>query len=174
MTPRIGRAKVGIALLTVLCISGCRQTTGDRGVTRTEFTWWVATTNSVPGIDKGAVTVVTFKAGPPEGVAFVLWSDLSSTYGSGGVNAEGASYAGYHSGPGDRRVDFRVKSSDGKSGSMTIAGDVYDLSNGSLFLVSTRAQRPVVAQIMFDVRSFPQGNAIRDLARSNPQIRGFF
>ncbi|HEV3084297.1 MAG TPA: hypothetical protein VGY66_31335 [Gemmataceae bacterium] len=59
-------------------------------------------------------------------------------------------------------------------GSITIAGVNYDLAKGSLFLVSAREELPKVAQINFDLSGFPEGDALKAFAKSNPQIREFF
>jgi hypothetical protein len=122
------------------------------------------------------VTFITLKAGSPEGVSFVVWSDLpNGASGSGGTDASGgASYTGHHQSAKGRRVEYRAKTTDGKSGSVTIGGTDYDLAKGSLFLVSTSFDPPKVAQISFDLSGFPKGDALKEYAKSNPEIRDFF
>ena len=176
MPTAIQETLVKTALCALICIAGCGQRKPtEYGVARSEIGWTTSGTNPVPGIDEASVTFITLKAGPPEGVPFVVWSDLpNGSSGSGDGSARGASYEGRHSATDGRRVEFRAKTTDGKSGSITIAGVDYDLAMGSLFLVSTSDDPPKVAQISFDLSGFPKGDALKELAKSNPQIRGFF
>jgi hypothetical protein len=163
MPTRIREALVGTALLALICIAGCEHKPAEQGVVQGGASWQSSATNPVPGIDEASVTFITLKAGPPQGVPFVVWSDLpNGTSGSGGGSAGGASYEGHHSATNGRRVEFRAKTTDGKSGSITIAGVDYDLAKGSLFLVSTRNDPPKVAQITFDLSGFPKGDALKD------------
>jgi hypothetical protein len=130
----------------------------------------------MPGIDAGSVSFITLNAGPPASVSFVVWSDLSNGAGGGGQgSARGATYEGRHSSNDGRRIEFRARTTDGKSGTITIAGVEYDLAKGSLFLVSSSDDPPRVAQITFDLSGFPKdSDALKEFAKSNSEIRGFF
>ena len=176
MPTRIREALVDTLLLTLICIAGCGHKPSEQGISQSFASWWSNPTNPVAGIDEGSVAFITLKAGPPEGVPFVVWSDFQGGLnGSGGDSAQGASYQGHLFAADGRRVEFQAKTSDGKSGSITIAGVDYDLAIGSLFLVSTREDPPKVAQLAFDLSGFPsEGSAPKELAKSTPQIRGFF
>jgi len=57
--------------------------------------------NAIPGIDEAYVSFITLKAGPPEGVTFVIWSDLSKVAGGrgGGGGWKGAYKEGHLLGP---------------------------------------------------------------------------
>jgi hypothetical protein len=162
--------------LALLCVAGCSQQRQEQGIAQSGTSWSSGGADRVPGIDEGSVTFITLKAGPADGVPFVVWWDLPyNVSGSGGGSAQGASYEGRFAGADGRRVEFRARTADGKSGSVTIAGVDYDLAKGSLFLVSTRDHPPKVVQVPFDLSGFPSdGNALRELARATPQIRGFF
>jgi hypothetical protein len=163
------------ALLALICIAGCGGHPTEYGVAKSEISWTKSATNSVPGLDEASVTFITLKAGPPSGVPFVVWSDLpTGTAGHGEGSVRGAFYEGYHRATGGRRVDFHAKTTDGKAGSITIAGVDYDLAKGQLFLVSAQRDPVKVAQISFDLNGFPKEDALQELAKSNPQIRGFF
>jgi hypothetical protein len=106
---------------------------------------------------------------------FVVWSDQAyEASGRGEGSARGAVYEGHHRAKDGRRVDFHAKTTDGKTGRITIAGVDYDFSNGSLFLISTRQEPPTVAQIRFDLSGLPKADAAKELAKSNPQVRDFF
>lgn len=180
MPARIREAPLGAAIFALICIVGCGQPTtyGTRG--RDHF--WssgAGATSSVPGIDEGSVSLVTLTAGPPEGLSFAVWSDLPNgaaghgSAGSGG-STPGASYEGHHRASDGRRVEFRAKTVDGKSGNITIAGIDYNIANGSLFLVSAREDPPRVSQITFDLSGFPKDDTFKEFAKSSPQIRDFF
>jgi hypothetical protein len=172
---------VGTTLLGLICIAGCGpQKAAEYGVASSEISSTTSAAEPIPGIDEFSVTFVTLKAGPPDGLPFVVWSDLiggSSGHGEGGVR--GATYEGHHQASNGRRVDFHAKTSDGQAGCMTIAGVDYDLAKGSLFLVSGRQGPPKVAQISFDSTGFPKvgglrSDALRELANSKAEIRAFF
>ena len=162
-------------LIVLVCVSGCGRETTVRGITSSGSSWTATTTDSTPGIDTACVTFITLEAGPPEGVPFVVWSDLSSGGGSGSSTATSASFRGHHRGHGNRRVDFHVETTDGQTGTITIAGVAHDLGKGSLFLISTQHDPPKVAQIDFDMNNFPDGKEhLINLANSSQDIRTFF
>jgi hypothetical protein len=164
-----------IAALLVALLAGCDHKPVEQGVAESHTYWQSSSANPIPGIDEAFVTFVTLKAGPAEGVPFAVWSDLlNGASGGGGGSGGGASYEGNHSATDGRRVEFRAKTTDGKSGSITIAGVDYDLAKGSLFLVSTSGGPPKVAQVTVDLSGFSKSEAIKELAKSNLQIRGFF
>ena len=176
MATRTARAPVTPVFLALLCFAGCSQQHQEQGIAQSGASWSSGGADRVPGIDEGSVTLITLKAGPAEGVPFVVWWDLPyNVSGSGGGSARGASYEGRFSGADGRRVEFRAKTADGRSGSVTIAKVDYDLAKGSLFLVSTRDHTPKVAQVSFDLSRVPSGgNELQELARATPQIRNFF
>ena len=166
---------VGSAVLAIICFVGCGRQRAEYGVAESEISWTTRATNPVPGLDEALVTLVTLKAGPPGGLPFAVWSDLpNETSGQGEGSVHGAFYDGHHRAMDGRRVDFRAKTADGKVGSITIAGVDYDFAKGQLFLVSARQEPVQVTQISFDLNGFTNADALKGLAKSNPQIRGFF
>jgi hypothetical protein len=175
MATTIQDTLVATALLALICLAGCGQRNTVYGVAPSSATWMSSTSNPVAGVDEASVTFVTLKAGPPDGVPFVVWFDSAlEASGRGEGSVRGAFYEGHHRANHGPRVDFLAKTSDGKTGSITIAGVEYDFSKGSLFLISTLQDPPTVAQISLDLTGFPKGNAIKEFAKSNPQVRGFF
>ena len=172
---------VRATFLGLICVASCGpKKTTEYGVASSEVSWTTNATDRIPGIDEFSVTFVTLKAGPPEGLPFVVWSDLpDGSSGKGEGSVRGASYAGQHHASNGRRIDFHAKTTDGKAGSMTIAGVDYDFAKGALFLVSARQDPPTVTQLSFDSNRFPKGgglkgDALRELAKSKPEIRAFF
>ncbi len=175
MVPKIREATVGTAFLALICVAGCGGNTTWYGVTESGTSWSSSAANAVPGIDEGSVTFVTLQCGPPEGVPFVVWSDLpNGTGGHGEGSARGAFYQGYHRANGGRRIDFHGKTTDGKTGSINIAGVDYNFAKGSLFLISTRQDPPEVDQISFDLKGLQDVDAVKELAKLDPEIRLFF
>ncbi len=164
-------------LIALICASGCRQE-GARGITRSDSNWTVGINEpgATPGIDAASVTFITLLAGPPAGVPFVVWSDLPNG-GAGRVDAQadGTAYKGDHRATDGRRVEFRAETTDGKTGTITIAEVSYDLAGGALFLVSTQNGPPAVAQVEYDLSTFPKGkDPLIEFAKSNEDIRAFF
>jgi len=177
MPYRIRKAIVGTMFVALICAAGCggNGNPTQYGTVADERSWSSSATNAVPGIDEGSVTLVTLKCGPPGGVPFVVWSDLpNGTSGHGEGSARGAFYEGQHRASDGRRIEFRAKTTDGKTGSITIAGVDYDFGLGSLFLISTHQVPPQVAQISLDVGALTRADAVKEFAKSNTQIRGFF
>jgi hypothetical protein len=175
MGSRIRQATVGTAFLALICVAGCGGKGTVQGVTETDTSWSSSAANAVPGIDEGSVTFVTLKCGPPEGVSFVVWSDLpNGTGGRGEGSARGAFYQGYHRANDGRRIDFHGKTTDGRTGSINIAGVDYDFAKGTLFLISKQQDPPEVDQISFDPSGLQKVDAVKELAKSNPEIRTFF
>ncbi len=181
MNYRIPQFLIDAALVAILCVSGCQQQPRHYGITEGQFGWItkINDPNATPGIDAASVTFITLKAGPPEGVPFVVWSDLpNGRSGSGGGRVGGASYKGHHRATDGRRVEFHAATTDGKTGTITIADVTYDLANGSLFLISTHDGKdapPQIAQIAFDTSKFPKDkDQLIKLAKSNAEIRAFW
>ncbi len=164
------------ATLLLVCLAGCRQPHGVYGVATGGSSWTEGVSDGTPGIDAASVTVITMQSGPPEGVPFVVWSDLPNggdAHGSGQFRS--ASYKGSHHASDGRKVAFHAETTDGTSGVITIEGVRYDLALGALFLVSSRTDPVTVVQLSVDVRDFPQGkDELMALAKSDQVIREFF
>jgi hypothetical protein len=168
-------AIVGTTLIACVCLAGCDRKQRVQGV-ESSTSWFTGGSEGIPGVDEACVTFETLKAGPPEGVSFVVWSDLlNGSSSAGSASGQGASCEGRHSARDGRHFEYRAQTTDGKAGTVTIADVDYDLAEGSLFLVSARDGPPKVAQISFDLSALPKkSQALKELAKSNPQIRGFF
>lgn len=167
---------VGYVALTIVCVCGCRQQRTEYGIADGGSSWTISTEDATPGIDAASVSVITLKAGPPEGVPFVVWSDLpNGRFGSGGGKVGGASYKGHHGATDGRRIEFEAQTADGKVGTITIAEIPYDFSKGSLFLISTQDDPPNVVQLPFDTTDFPKDkDQLFALANSTSAVRTFF
>lgn len=104
----------------------------------------------------------------PVGVFLVIWMDCTAQ----GTNAgERSTYRVSRLLPDDRRVDWQCRTEDGRTGSVTINGNKFDLAKGGLFLVSTKSGTIRVRQIN------PKSSKLTDydaLAEAHPQIQQFF
>ena len=190
MPTAIRIALVAIALFSLSCLAGCGTKRTAYGVSVSNVSWTTSTTNPVDGVDRAFVTLVALKAGPPDGLKFVVWSDLPGAVlsGQGEGSVGGAFYEGHLRANDGRRVDFLAKTTDGKSGTIKIAGVDHDFSKGTLFLISTHQDAPTVAQIKTDLSELLDGkssarsvltqvlkeDAVKELVKSNPQVRDFF
>ena len=164
-------------LLLSVRVGLAERALGSYGISDGGSSWQIADIGDVPGIAEASVSFVTLFAGPPEGVPFVVWSDLPngrSGNGSGSMR-DGASYRGEHSASGGRKLDFQAFSADGRQATVTIAGVKYDTKNGRVFLVSAKQQPPIVKQLAFDTTKLPRGaRQLAKFAQSTDAIRQFF
>lgn len=169
--------RVIVLMPLAIGIAGCHSSAGSAS----SGTWGTGKADEVAGIDAGSLSVAKYTVNGNE-LRFVVWSDYaggSGIHGSSddsGWMVEGT--VGCHS---DQEHDqehpapFKCRSSDGVSATMNIAGEDYDLSDGSLFLVSTREEKPKVAQIQVDINAIPADlKLISEFARSRKQIAEFF
>ena len=126
-----------VTLVITLCC-GCGTSTAPRAAAKRDVLGDVAVWNSpeksnpAPGIDYAAVTYYLWN----DSLVFALWTDSDNNYGERG-------FAGDHlrghiefRNPA-RKVKFDCNTPDGKSGSLTVDDQQFDLSKGSLILVST-------------------------------------
>ena len=164
-----------LSLLAIICVAGCGPS-NTHGVSESVVGWTSSCSDGVPGIDEASVTKVTLKGGTPDGISFIVWSDLPKGGGvHGRSNVDCASYRADHRGKDGRSVEFQCAIRDGKVTPIRIAHGSYDLTNGSLFLVSTKAASPRVAQLDVDVQDFPIDIAgLKKLSSVHPDICDFF
>ena len=190
MPSAIRNTLVATALFTLICLAGCGTKRTAYGVSASNVSWTTSTSSPVAGVDQAFVTLVALQAGPPDGLKFVVWSDLPGAVlsGQGEGSVSGAFYEGHLRANDGRRVDFLAKTTDGKSGTITIAGVDHDFSKGTLFLISTHQDPPAVAQLKTDLSELLEGkssaasaltrvlkvDAVKELVKSNPQVRDFF
>lgn len=148
------------------------------GIAQQSSTWATNLEKSdrIPGIDQASITNVKLLAGPPEGVPFVIWTDSSNgPSGGGGGRKGGASYKAEQRTESGERFEIHAETTDGKTGTLTIAKKEYDLAKGRLFCVSTKTNPPKVQQIEMDVAKFPRKMKEQiQLAKTNKTIRDFW
>ena len=169
------RGACTLSLLGIICVAGCGPSS-THGVSESVVGWTSSCGNGVPGIDEASVTKVTLKGGPPNGISFVVWSDLpNANFVHGRSKVDRASYRADHRGKDGRCVEFQCAIRDGKVTPIRIAHCNFDLANGSLFLVSTKQTPPLIAQLDVDVQDFPiDREGLKKLSSVHPDIREFF
>lgn len=166
-----------LTVLSLVILCGCAPpgTGSVHGIHQRSSSFSHHSEQPVPGIDEGQIVAITLQAGPPSGVSFVVWSDMSGgSGGHGGADSSGASYEGEIHLDG-RSVAIHAETTDGISGTLTIDESTYDLNRGELFLISTQDGATTVKQIEFDVTDFPTDHEELDkVAEENPEIGDFF
>jgi hypothetical protein len=140
--------------------------------------WSMAVDKPLPGIDHGILAFVKYR-GKPGAMHVVIWTDLKD--GGSGGSVSGLPGGGFNwdgkinSNDRKKTIEVMGSSKDGKTGTMKIAGKKFDLTKGSLFLVSTQKEEPVVRQFKRDMSSFPtEIKGWQALAGKDKVIRGFF
>jgi hypothetical protein len=113
-----------------------------------------------------------------EGLAILIWHDFS--YGESGCGGSSSTEdpvyrlncdVEAHDG---RRFSWEVHSSDGLTAEMWIDGDNFDLSQGTLFLVSSQDSGTQVVQVQRDFSELePANETISALASSDDAIANF-
>jgi hypothetical protein len=107
-------------------------------------------------------------------LAVVVWFDTDDS--SQGFAGEGpaAVYQGVFAPLDGRRFDWRCRTSDGKTGTLLIDGQEYDMAKGALFLVSTKGGKTGVQQISRDLTPFnPDKESLERLAKEDPDVARF-
>jgi len=162
------------AIAVAVGVAGCGHSSSGSA---SSGMWGTGKADEVAGIDAGSLSVARYEVDGNE-VRFAVWSDYT-----GGSGIHGSSHdsgwmvegtVGCHSDQ-EHPAPFNCRSSDGASATMNIAGEDYELSDGSLFLVSTQEERPKVAQLQFDINAIPADlKLISEFARSQKEISNFF
>ncbi|MCO6043206.1 hypothetical protein NG895_04750 [Aeoliella sp. ICT_H6.2] len=158
-----------IVLLACLAASGCSTSSSvpDVGGASGVVTW-SGNQAGQPGVDRGTVF--------HWGSLFVIWTDApTGGGGSTSSNMQGGSCTGQLIGANGEVLKFTCKTSDGKSGTATIAGQSYDLQKGSLFLAVADDDGWQVKQLNRDLQEVPLNKqGLRKLAESDEEIQEFF
>jgi hypothetical protein len=107
-------------------------------------------------------------------LAVVVWFDTDDS--SQGFSGEGgtAVYQGLFAPLDGRRFAWRCRTSDGKTGTLVIDGQQYDMAKGALFLVSTKGGKTEVQQLSRDLAPFnPDKEGLERLAKEDPDVARF-
>ncbi|UCC87111.1 MAG: hypothetical protein JSV81_20030 [Anaerolineales bacterium] len=112
-----------------------------------------------------------------EGLALMIWHDAIAAYMSSGSGSTASpvyelkSYAETQDG---RRVDWELQTSDGKTAQFMIDNTGYDLSKGTLFIITTKNDQTEVRQLFRNLSDVqPNRESCLAFARSDPDLASF-
>lgn len=189
---RVVAAGWGCILVAVTCgFAGCRATVhGGFGAKNISWDHIDVGKTARPGIDRASVNIGAWG----DGAAIVVWSDgAGGSFGGSrmghaplepGETRGGAKYEGRLASKEGRVIHVRCYTPDGKTGTVRIGDESYELARGGLFLVSVSGAKPKVKQLelaRLDLK--PAGSrtlheinlqTLEDLAMTDPEIRAFF
>ena len=131
------------------------------------------------GVGKSSVQYVTI--GANQRVGLVICTDAMGTSSSGAESGlfSGSVAKGSIGTANGKRIEWEWNSPRDKGGDFQLDGAPYDLSKGSVFLVSTKGGQVRVEQLDADLSSFPtqrRGNmqtAFKDWAKGEPKVGQF-
>jgi hypothetical protein len=114
-------------------------------------------------------------------LVLIIWGDFeapSSTADESGAEAAAGVlqhvFNGEMSAKDGRVISFKCLTPDGKKGRIIINNVWYDLTNGRLFLVSTKAGGTTVQQLEIDLDKIPAtDDGVRGLANTDPEVARF-
>jgi hypothetical protein len=188
-----GKKSLPAFLLAALgTLTGCDTDPGlPKAFGNREISWDEATSGkpAIGGIDNAEVDFGIWG----DGAALVIWSDAGCELGGGGManrqleageTRKGVKYEGDVRSKDGRSWKVSCYTRDGKTGAVKIGDQTFDLADGALFLLSTRGDRPRVKQLkQAKLDLTPEGSrtvsqiempAIRELGKSDPDIKAFF
>lgn len=123
-----------------------------------------------PGIDEAQVLYFADH--------IVVWSDLprpTATSIAYSIGEDRLTCGGQLINQGPGLIEFTCQINDRESGTVDIADQTYSLSDGGLFLVSTRSGEVKVRQLDIDLTNIEMTEAgLRAVANSTPAISNFF
>lgn len=111
--------------------------------------------------------------------ALIVWSDVPALRTNSGITDGTAEFRGVHARPDGKgeSIHWTCRTSDGKTGTVSIGGTDYDLAKGSVFLVTIKNDKPVVKQLDRDlsgVKSDDLPKVLQDWSAGSPEIGKFF
>jgi hypothetical protein len=133
-----------------------------------------------PGLDEASVDLCSYDGE----LVFAVWADARTSAGGSQQTTTGQAYFGAFPTADGRQVEYRGATADGhtgkvlfhvkdqRTGATTVVGQ-YDLSDGALFLVCGRAERPRVSQLKRDIRK-AESEHFQNLAEADAEVRKFF
>jgi len=112
-----------------------------------------------------------------DGTAVIVWSAIPAGNTGSGTAGSAATYNGLHLAPDGGRVEWDCTTDDGRTGSVTINGEDYELDVGSLFLVSVEGEETKVVQLDRDTLQLTDETRVgtmEDWLSNDDEIAGFF
>src|SRR5262245_512959 len=143
-------------------------------------TSWSRNPNLRPGVDEASVDMCSWDGE----LVFAVWADARTSAGGSQQTPTGEAYFGAFPTPDGRQLEYRGETADGRTGKVvfhtkdprtgaTVFNGRYDLSDGSLFLVSVGGKQPRVLQLKRDIRK-AEAESFQKLAETDAEIGKFF
>jgi hypothetical protein len=101
---------------------------------------------------------------------------LTANGSSGGSMISSPSAHGVLSAADGRKIEWSCPTRDGTSGTLTIAGQEFDLAKGAVFLVSLKANQTKVEQLAVDMSNLQGGKMeerLNAVGETEPRIKAF-
>jgi hypothetical protein len=161
-------------LLVAALLCGCGSNSPPAwGVRTVDWSKSTADEPTMPGIDHADVRIGLYANSP----TLVVWSD-----GQGGSfsaswdrTRKAVHYEGAFTSRGGLNVAVHCYTSDGKTGSVTIGDETFELGSGSLFLVASNGTKTVVKQLRRDLSKLGSDSAgFQANAMTDSEIKAFF
>jgi hypothetical protein len=178
-----------LLLVALLMLSACQRSqspspgVGVWGPTSYTFPAADAGKGPLPGVEQGSIAIGLCYQGATSSVpAFAVWVGEG---GGGTISGRTevltetplqrvCAFTGTLAG-----VSVECQTTDGKTGTIKIAGESFQLEQGALFLVVTTAAKPVIKQMPFarlnlKPETYPSIESLRALAGIDSDIRAFW
>jgi hypothetical protein len=153
------------ALLIGLGLAGCSPTPGKS---------WGSSGGSVSRRENGTWINYTLEQLRCDDRVYLVLA-ANGCRGSGGGGGSGT-YRGQLDAKDGRKITWSCSTPDGKSGKVVIDGQEFDLTEGALFLVSTKDKPTRVEQLVIDAGQLQAGldtEKFSELAKADPRIAKF-
>ena len=173
-----------ICFLLVIAVPGCQKTAPPAeppyaAGRLSRQSWSPTVADPLPGIDQAYCGSFWIPQTPEDQhLVLLFWFDVY------GANAKWSDRVDGFDGQVDHiPIEFHLKSKTSDDGTLNIAGTDYDTTNGSLFLISTEQENPVVKQLNRSLAELDiltaDGSGIdterlKALARTDADISTFF
>ncbi len=151
----------GILVLALLTLSACQSKTppGSDVFSNT--------------IQDAGCTFLVWK----EGLRLMLWVDMTGSSGTHSSSSTGDPMfrqTGYAQAADGRRVEWQVATADGRTATFKIGNEPFELTQGTLFLISTTQGSPQVQQLQYDLAALPSApSSCESVATNNAAVKRF-
>ncbi len=112
-----------------------------------------------------------------EGLTLMIWYEaLASSNSHGSSSTESSVYTleGYTESDDGIRIEWNLETSDGKTAEFAIDNTSYNLSEGSLFIISKTIETPSVVQLNHDLSGVrPNYDSCVAFGKSDPDVASF-
>jgi hypothetical protein len=147
-------------------LCGCSPTAGKS---------WGTSAGTVSRFEGGTKTSYTIERLTSDGRIYLVLA-ANGCKGSGGGGGAGASHGQLYAKDG-RNIAWSCSTRDGKTGNVIIDGQEFDLTDGALFLISTKDKPTHVEQLAIEAEQLQEWSNTEkfpELATADPRIAAFF